>query len=61
VAKEAELVLILGAEQALAAGDGERAARFLDQHQATFAEGELRDRREELRRLVDRASGKTNF
>jgi hypothetical protein len=55
VAKEAELVLILGAEKALAAGDVESAARYLDEHEARFAGGPLRDNREALRVLVDRA------
>jgi hypothetical protein len=49
VAKEAELVLILGAEQALKVGDEERAARYLDEHEARFAKGELCQNREALR------------
>lgn len=61
VAKEAELVLILGAEHALAAGDHERAARYLDQHETRFAGGELRTDREALRALCDRARRPTNF
>jgi hypothetical protein len=55
VAKEAELLLILRAEQALAAGDGERAARYLDQHEALFPGGELHDDREALRTQIDGA------
>jgi hypothetical protein len=49
VAKEAELILILGAEQALEVGDEERAARYLDEHEARFAKGELCQNREALR------------
>jgi len=53
VAKEAELILILGAEQALEEGDHERAARYLDAHEARFANDELRDDREKLRALCE--------
>jgi len=58
VAKEAELVLILGAQQALAAGDDERAARYLDQHEAQFAGGELSENREALRVRIHDARGR---
>ena len=67
VAKEAELILILGAEQALAEGDDARAMRYLDEHQARFAGGALSDDRETLRVRIDRGRGaageaaKTNF
>ena len=57
VAKEAELVLILGAEEALSAGDPSLAARYLDQHEMRFAGGALGDNREALRVLVDCARG----
>ena len=57
VAKEAELVLILGAEQALADGDWSLAARYLDQHEARFSGGPLSENRQALRVLVDRARG----
>jgi hypothetical protein len=55
VAKEAELVLILRAERALAAGEVERATQYLDAHRARFQSGALADNREALRVLVDRA------
>jgi len=57
VAKEAELVLILDAEEALTAGDPSLAARYLDQHETRFAEGALSDNREAMRVLVDCALG----
>jgi len=57
VAKEAELVLILRAEQALSAGDEALAAKYLDAHQASFEGGALSDNREALRVLVDCARG----
>ena len=57
VAKEAELVLILDAEEALSAGDPSRAARYLDQHETRFSGGALSDNREALRVLVDCARG----
>jgi hypothetical protein len=59
VAKEAELVLILRAEQALSAGDAALAAEYLDAHQASFEGGALSDNREALRVLVDCARGVT--
>ncbi len=59
VAKEAELVLILGAEEALAAGDAERAARYLDVHEARFRAGVLAEDREALRAAIERARGST--
>jgi hypothetical protein len=55
VAKETELVLILAAEQALEAGDHERASRYLDQHEARFAAGAMKQDREVLRVLCERA------
>ena len=61
VAKEAELVLIMGAERALAEGDADLAKRYLDRHEARFAGGELRADREALRILCDRAHQGTNF
>jgi hypothetical protein len=57
VAKEAELVLILRAEQALSAGDEALAAKYLDAHEASFEGGALSDNREALRVLVDCARG----
>jgi hypothetical protein len=51
VAIEAELVLILRAEQALSAGDAALAAKYLDAHEASFEGGALSDNREALRRL----------
>jgi hypothetical protein len=59
VAKEAELVLILRAEQAFSAGDAALAAEYLDAHQASFEGGALSDNREALRVLVDCARGVT--
>jgi hypothetical protein len=57
VAKEAELVLILRAEQALSAGDEALAAKYLDAHEANFEGGALSDNREALRVLVNCARG----
>lgn len=57
VAKEAELVLVLRAEQALAAGDLALATKYLDAHQAQFEGGALADNRDVLRVLVDCARG----
>ena len=57
VAKEAELVLILRAEQAFSAGDEALAAKYLDAHEANFEAGALSDNREALRVLVDCARG----
>jgi len=57
VAKEAELVLILGAEDALSASDTSRATSFLDRHEERFAEGVLSDNREAIRVLVHCAHG----
>jgi hypothetical protein len=57
VAKEAELVLILGAEGALADGDAERAARYLDVHEVRFRAGVLAEDREALRAAIERARG----
>src|SRR6185503_16074291 len=67
VAKEAELILILSAEQALVEGDDVRATRYLDEHEARFAGGPLSDDRQVLRARIDRGRGaageaaKTNF
>jgi hypothetical protein len=57
VAKEAELVLILGAEDALSAGDTSLASSYLDRHKARFADGVLSDNREALDVLVHCARG----
>jgi hypothetical protein len=57
VAKEAELVLILRAEQALVSGDDTRAAQYLDAHEMSFEAGALEADREALRVLVDCARG----
>jgi ElaB/YqjD/DUF883 family membrane-anchored ribosome-binding protein len=57
VAKEAELVLILRAEEALLAGDVSSATGYLDQHEARFANDALSENREVLRVLVDCARG----
>lgn len=54
VAKEAELVLILGAEQELETGNHERAAAYLREHEERFSGGELSRDREVLRVEVER-------
>ena len=67
MAKEAELILILGAEQALTEGDDAGALRYLDEHEARFAGGALSEDRETLRARIDRSrraageGAKTNF
>ena len=57
VAKEAELVLVLGAEDALSVRDYAGASRSLDLHEAEFATGALADHREALRILLDCGAG----
>jgi hypothetical protein len=61
IAKEAELLLILGAEEALASGDRVLAEQYLDRHHTLFPGGELASDREALREICKLAPGSPNF
>jgi hypothetical protein len=61
IAKEAELIFILGAEEALAAGDHVLAAQYLDRHHIRFPDGELAPDREALRAICKLAHSSSNF
>jgi hypothetical protein len=61
IAKEAELIFILGAEEALAAGDHVLAGQYLDRHRTHFPNGELAPDREALRAICQLAHSSSNF
>jgi hypothetical protein len=58
VAIEAELVLILRAEEAIDARQPVLAMQKLDEHASRFPNGALRDRRVELRRSIERSASR---